>query len=117
LILEISTVAKGVLLNVIPLLEEELRVCDGIMLWLRCFISFILLTLSPLFHFWQYDDVAVRTLATQVVGKMVSESGSTIATTYTSAWKTWLDRWVSADLILGWRGFFCRMSNLCFVCM
>ncbi|KAJ3411005.1 hypothetical protein HDV05_002913 [Chytridiales sp. JEL 0842] len=64
LILEISAVAKGVLMNVVPLLEEEL----------------------------QYDDVRVRTLATQVVGKMVSEPGSTVASAYPSTFKVWLDR-------------------------
>ncbi|KAJ3292814.1 hypothetical protein HDU76_007122, partial [Blyttiomyces sp. JEL0837] len=64
LILQINASAKGVLMNVIPLLEEELR----------------------------YDDVEVRTLATDVLGKIMSEPGSMVAVTYTTVWKTWLDR-------------------------
>ncbi|KAI9343084.1 armadillo-type protein [Zopfochytrium polystomum] len=64
LILEINAVARGVLLSVIPLLEEELK----------------------------YDDAHVRALAMDVLGKMISGIGSRVAVIYTTAWKNWLDR-------------------------
>ncbi|KAJ3118169.1 hypothetical protein HDU96_003456 [Phlyctochytrium bullatum] len=64
LILEINSCAKGVLLNVIPLLEEELR----------------------------YDHAEIRLLATQVLGKMISEAGSNVAQSFPATFKAWLDR-------------------------
>ncbi|KAJ3216246.1 hypothetical protein HDU67_009756 [Dinochytrium kinnereticum] len=64
LILEINAHAKGVLLNVIPLLEEELR----------------------------YEIVDIRLLATELLGKMISEPGSTLAKTYPTTFRTWLER-------------------------
>ncbi|KAJ1548687.1 hypothetical protein HK405_000608, partial [Cladochytrium tenue] len=63
-ILDIHRVSPGVLLSVIPLLEEELK----------------------------YDDTEVRGLATDVLGQMMSAIGSTIARTYTTTWRSWLDR-------------------------
>lgn len=64
MILEINGTARGVLLNVIPMLEEELK-CD---------------------------NVKVRTMATEVIGKMISDVGSRVAVVYPTVWKAWLDR-------------------------
>ncbi|KAI8836864.1 armadillo-type protein [Chytridium lagenaria] len=65
LIFEINAQAKDVLLNVIPLLEEELK-------------------------FENYD---VRLVATELLGKMIAEPGSTLAKTYPSTFRTWLERY------------------------
>ncbi|KAJ3090605.1 hypothetical protein HK102_003231 [Quaeritorhiza haematococci] len=66
LILEINKTAPGVLLNVIPQLEEELKV----------------------------ETTSIRQLSTQVLGTMFSQpfSGSKLAFTYPQVWKTWQDR-------------------------
>ncbi|CAG8556181.1 7930_t:CDS:10 [Paraglomus brasilianum] len=50
--------------NVIPQLEEELKL----------------------------DDLNLRLVATQVLGEMFAEKGSTLAIDYDSLWKTWLSR-------------------------
>ncbi|CAG8513577.1 2415_t:CDS:10 [Paraglomus occultum] len=52
------------LLNVVPQLEEELKL----------------------------DDLNLRLVATQVLGEMFAEKGSTLATDYDNLWKTWLSR-------------------------
>ncbi|CAJ0745043.1 23507_t:CDS:10 [Entrophospora sp. SA101] len=64
LIKELNRVAPGLLLNVIPQLEEELKL----------------------------DDLNLRMLATQVLGEMFSEKDSTLASRYDSVWRTWLLR-------------------------
>lgn len=65
LILEIYAVAPGVLLSVIPQLEEELKV----------------------------ENVHVRSLSTQVMGHMFSSvDGVQLAATYPSVWRNWVDR-------------------------
>ncbi|KAL1924376.1 uncharacterized protein VTP21DRAFT_7411 [Calcarisporiella thermophila] len=64
LILELNRVAPGLLLNVIPQLEEEMRV----------------------------DDMNLRGLSTRVLGGMFGEPGSMLAFNYPTTWKTWLQR-------------------------
>ncbi|KAJ3012082.1 hypothetical protein HKX48_006454 [Thoreauomyces humboldtii] len=64
LILAINRASPGVLLNVIPLLDEELKV----------------------------EDTNVRTLATNVLGEMFSVPGSVLARNFTHVWKSWLGR-------------------------
>ncbi|KAJ3194018.1 hypothetical protein HK101_003654 [Irineochytrium annulatum] len=64
LVLEMNVHSHGVLLYVVPLLEEELR----------------------------YDDVEVRRLATEVLGKMIAERGSRLTAAYGPVFRTWLER-------------------------
>ncbi|KAJ3163478.1 hypothetical protein HDU86_000057 [Geranomyces michiganensis] len=64
LILEINRAAPAVLLNVIPLLDEELQI----------------------------EDVKVRTLATNTLGEMFSAQGSELGRKYPQTWKSWLGR-------------------------
>ncbi|KAJ3152811.1 hypothetical protein HDU89_001014 [Geranomyces variabilis] len=64
LILEINRAAPAVLLNVIPLLDEELQI----------------------------EAVKVRTLATNTLGEMFSARGSELARKYPQTWKSWLGR-------------------------
>ncbi|CAG8738368.1 4211_t:CDS:10, partial [Dentiscutata erythropus] len=64
LIKELNRSAPGLLLNVIPQLEEELKL-DGLNLSMR---------------------------ATQVLGEMFSEKDSTLASRYDNVWKMWLLR-------------------------
>ncbi|RHZ63282.1 hypothetical protein Glove_330g114 [Diversispora epigaea] len=64
LIKELNRIAPGLLLNVIPQLEEELKL----------------------------DDLNLRMLATQVLGEMFSEKNSTLASRYDNVWKMWLLR-------------------------
>ncbi|CAI2176405.1 15434_t:CDS:10 [Funneliformis geosporum] len=64
LIKELNRAAPGLLLNVIPQLEEELKL----------------------------DDTPLRLLATQVLGEMFSEKDSTLASRYDNVWKMWLLR-------------------------
>ncbi|KAI8816533.1 armadillo-type protein [Fimicolochytrium jonesii] len=64
LILQINRASPAVLLNVIPLLEEELKV--------------------------EYTNV--RTLATKVLGEMFSVPGSKLAEKYPQVWKSWVGR-------------------------
>ncbi|RIB07171.1 armadillo-type protein, partial [Gigaspora rosea] len=64
LIKELNRSAPGLLLNVIPQLEEELKL----------------------------DDLNLRMLATQVLGEMFSEKDSTLASRYDNVWKMWLLR-------------------------
>ncbi|CAG8774040.1 7082_t:CDS:2, partial [Acaulospora morrowiae] len=64
LIKELNRTAPGLLLNVIPQLEEELKL----------------------------DDLNLRMLATQVLGEMFSEKNSTLASRYDNVWKMWLLR-------------------------
>ncbi|CAG8655996.1 17009_t:CDS:10, partial [Rhizophagus irregularis] len=64
LIKELNRTAPGLLLNVIPQLEEELKL----------------------------DDTPLRLLATQVLGEMFSEKNSTLASRYDNVWKMWLLR-------------------------
>lgn len=64
LILKINAVAPDLLLNVLPLLQEEMKL----------------------------DQLNVRQLATETMGKMFAEPSSTVAEKYQSIWKTWLGR-------------------------
>ncbi|CAG8716337.1 8311_t:CDS:10, partial [Ambispora leptoticha] len=64
LIKELNRAAPGLLLNVIPQLEEELKL----------------------------DDFNLRILATQVLGEMFSEKGSSLAVRYENVWQIWLSR-------------------------
>ncbi|PVU88709.1 hypothetical protein BB559_005438 [Furculomyces boomerangus] len=64
LILELNKTASSILQNVVPQLEEELRV----------------------------DEISIRTMATQVLGEMFLEKGYTLARRYSSTWNTWLKR-------------------------
>ncbi|RUS17197.1 armadillo-type protein [Endogone sp. FLAS-F59071] len=64
LVKELNKVVPGLLLNVIPQLEEELKL----------------------------DDNSLRTLATQTLGDMFSEQDSTLMARYPSTWKAWLSR-------------------------
>ncbi|KAI8807417.1 armadillo-type protein [Cladochytrium replicatum] len=63
-ILEIYRVAPAVLLNVIPQLEEEMKV----------------------------EDDEIRVIATSTLGIMFSQPGSYLAATYPAVWKAWLER-------------------------
>ncbi|KAJ3136348.1 hypothetical protein HK100_001853 [Physocladia obscura] len=64
LILEMNSTCRGVLLNVIPLFEDQLK-CE---------------------------DEKVRELATDVLGKIFVDSGSRVAVVYPIIWKVWLER-------------------------
>ncbi|KAG0357479.1 hypothetical protein BGZ54_000324, partial [Gamsiella multidivaricata] len=64
LVVEINKAAPALLLNVIPQLEEELKV----------------------------SDITIRTLATKSLGEMFAEKTSQLATQYESTWKAWLQR-------------------------
>ncbi|KAJ3292603.1 hypothetical protein HK104_005175 [Borealophlyctis nickersoniae] len=64
LILEINKVAPGVLLSVIPQLEEELKA----------------------------EQVYVRTTATEILGELFAEPSTRVAATYPQIWKSWLGR-------------------------
>ncbi|KAI9202801.1 armadillo-type protein [Polychytrium aggregatum] len=64
MIIEINRIAPSILLNVIPQLEEELRV----------------------------EAIETRTLATHTLGKMFSEETSKLAAKYPQVFKSWLDR-------------------------
>ncbi|TPX56174.1 hypothetical protein PhCBS80983_g04722 [Powellomyces hirtus] len=79
LILEINRAAPAVLLNVIPLLDEELKL----------------------------EDVNVRTLATNVLGEMFSVQSSVLAKKYPQVWKSWLGRRVDkhSSVRLAWLGW------------
>ncbi|KAI9137158.1 armadillo-type protein [Paraphysoderma sedebokerense] len=64
LIQQINRVAPGILLNVIPQIEEELSL----------------------------DDFNIRSLATSILGEMFGEPNSTLAKRYPSVWKSWCTR-------------------------
>ncbi|KAF9970143.1 hypothetical protein BGZ73_007253 [Actinomortierella ambigua] len=64
LIVEVMKGAPGLLLSVVPQLEEELKM----------------------------SDVAIRQLATETLGKMFAEKTSQLHKQYESTWKTWLSR-------------------------
>ncbi|KAJ1650032.1 Sister chromatid cohesion protein pds5 [Dispira simplex] len=64
LIKEINRTCPGLLLNVIPQLEEELTL----------------------------DDVHLRTLATSVLGDMIAERGHALVRRYPTMWQAWLQR-------------------------
>ncbi|ORX94611.1 ARM repeat-containing protein [Basidiobolus meristosporus CBS 931.73] len=64
LIKELNRVTPGLLLNVIPQLEEELTL----------------------------DDLNLRTLATTILGEMFAETGTSLAKSYPTVWKSWLQR-------------------------
>jgi sister-chromatid-cohesion protein PDS5 len=64
LIQEIHRTVPDLLLNVIPQLEEEIKV----------------------------DELHVRTLGTKTLGIMFSERNSFIADSYPLVWKSWLNR-------------------------
>ncbi|KAF8947795.1 hypothetical protein BGZ47_007859 [Haplosporangium gracile] len=64
LVIELNKSTPALLLNVIPQLEEELKL----------------------------SDVTIRTLATRSLGEMFSEKTSQLATQYESTWKAWLQR-------------------------
>ncbi|KAG0223926.1 hypothetical protein BGX31_008277 [Mortierella sp. GBA43] len=62
LVVELNKAAPALLLNVIPQIEEELKL----------------------------SDVAIRTLATKSLGEMFAETTSQLPTQYESTWKAWL---------------------------
>lgn len=64
LITRVHSVVPDLLLNVVPQLEEELRV----------------------------DNYGVRLLATETIGGMFAERNSTLFNQYPAIWKTWLGR-------------------------
>ncbi|GJJ73906.1 sister chromatid cohesion protein PDS5 [Entomortierella parvispora] len=64
LVVEINSASPALLLNVIPQLEEELKLAD----------------------------VTIRSLATQSLGIMFAEKSSQLPTQYESTWKAWLQR-------------------------
>ncbi|KAG0301576.1 hypothetical protein BGZ97_002733 [Linnemannia gamsii] len=64
LVIELNKSTPALLLNVIPQLEEELKL----------------------------SDVTIRTLATKSLGEMFSEKTSQLATQYESTWRAWLQR-------------------------
>ncbi|KAF9896479.1 hypothetical protein BX616_007378, partial [Lobosporangium transversale] len=64
LVIELNKAASALLLNVIPQLEEELKL----------------------------TDVTIRILATKSLGEMFAEKTSQLVTQYESTWKTWLQR-------------------------
>ncbi|KAG0267491.1 hypothetical protein BG011_004525 [Mortierella polycephala] len=64
LVIELNKATPALLLNVIPQLEEELKL----------------------------SDVAIRTLATKSLGEMFAEKTSQLATQYESTWRAWLQR-------------------------
>ncbi|KAF9183757.1 hypothetical protein BGZ51_003819 [Haplosporangium sp. Z 767] len=64
LVIELNKATPALLLNVIPQLEEELKL----------------------------SDVAIRTLATESLGEMFAEKTSQLATQYESTWRAWLQR-------------------------
>ncbi|KAJ1990140.1 Sister chromatid cohesion protein pds5 [Dimargaris cristalligena] len=64
LIKELNRACPGLLLNVIPQLEEELTL----------------------------DAVQLRTLATSVLGDMIAERGHALVRRYPTAWKAWIQR-------------------------
>ncbi|KAG0303829.1 hypothetical protein BGZ98_006232 [Dissophora globulifera] len=64
LVIELNKSAPGLLLNVIPQLEEELK----------------------------FSDVTLRTLATKALGEMFAEKTIPLATQYDSTWRAWLQR-------------------------
>ncbi|KAG0281953.1 hypothetical protein BGZ95_000018 [Linnemannia exigua] len=64
LVIELNKSTPALLLNVIPQLEEELKL----------------------------SDVTIRALATKSLGEMFSEKTSQLATQYESTWKAWLQR-------------------------
>ncbi|KAF9135883.1 hypothetical protein BGW39_010698 [Mortierella sp. 14UC] len=64
LVIELNKSTPALLLNVIPQLEEELKL----------------------------SDITIRTLATKSLGEMFSEKSSQLTTQYESTWKAWLQR-------------------------
>ncbi|KAJ3030475.1 UNVERIFIED_CONTAM: hypothetical protein HDU68_008891 [Siphonaria sp. JEL0065] len=64
LILEMNNTCRNILLNVIPLFEDQLK-CE---------------------------DEKVRELSTDVLGKIFVDSGSRVALVYPAIWKVWLER-------------------------
>jgi sister-chromatid-cohesion protein PDS5 len=72
LILKINATTPDLLLNVLPLLQEEMKV----------------------------DQLNVRQLATEIMGQMFAEHSSTVAEKYPVIWKTWLGRRDDKAIIL-----------------
>lgn len=68
LVLEINRTVPLLLLNVVPQLEEELKV----------------------------EHLVIRQFATATLGELFLESGAQIVNLYSSAWQTWKDRYLSA---------------------
>lgn len=64
LILKINAAAPDLLLNVLPLLQEEMKV----------------------------DQLNIRQLATETMGQMFADPGPSVAEKYPLIWKTWLGR-------------------------
>ncbi|KAI9339312.1 armadillo-type protein [Obelidium mucronatum] len=64
LILEMNNTCRNILLNVIPLFEDQLK-CE---------------------------DEKVRELSTDVLGKIFVDSGSRVAVVYPAIWRVWLER-------------------------
>ncbi|KAI8599735.1 armadillo-type protein [Dissophora ornata] len=64
LVIELNKSTPALLLNVIPQLEEELKL----------------------------SDITIRTLATKSLGEMFAEKSSQLATQYESTWRAWLQR-------------------------
>lgn len=64
LIQKINSATPDLLLNVLPLLQEEMKV----------------------------DHINIRQLATETLGDMFSEQSSNVAEKYPAIWKSWLQR-------------------------
>ncbi|KAI8348451.1 armadillo-type protein [Choanephora cucurbitarum] len=64
LICKINAVVPELLMNVLPLLQEEMKV----------------------------DHINIRQLSTETLGRMFAEPSSSVATQYPAIWKTWLGR-------------------------
>jgi sister-chromatid-cohesion protein PDS5 len=62
---KINSAAPELLLNAMPLLQEEMNV----------------------------DHLGIRQLATETLGEMFAEESSNVAEKYSNIWKTWLTRY------------------------
>lgn len=65
---KINSVTPELLLNAMPLLQEEMKV----------------------------DHLGIRQLATETLGEMFAEETSNVAEKYPNIWKTWLTRYFSS---------------------
>lgn len=92
LVIELNKATPALLLNVIPQLEEEMKVLS---LHNRICLSSLVerhLTMIALFS-EQLTDVFIRSLATKSLGTMFAEKTSQLATQYESTWRAWLLRY------------------------
>lgn len=65
---KINSATPDLLLNAMPLLQEEMKV----------------------------DHMNIRQLATETLGEMFAEESSNVAEKYPNIWKTWLGRYVAS---------------------